>query len=94
MSMILITAKFKFRNRSTRSKEPMKRAGKVCGDSQDLKSPGYCTQPIFCGADAITDKNSFLKSYNELLIKLRLVAGSFVRLTYNLTDLQMKFVLR
>ena len=40
MSVILVTAKFKFRNRSTCSKEPMKRAGKVCGDSQDLKSPG------------------------------------------------------
>ena len=40
MSVILITANFKFRNRSTCSKEPMKRAGKVCGDSQDLKSPG------------------------------------------------------
>ena len=41
MSVILITANFKFRNRSTCSKDPMKRAGKVCGDSQDLKSPGY-----------------------------------------------------
>ena len=40
MSVILITANFKFRNRSTCSKEPLKRAGKVCGDSQDLKSPG------------------------------------------------------
>ena len=40
MSVILITANFKFRNRSKCSKEPMKRAGKVCGDSQDLKSPG------------------------------------------------------
>ena len=38
MSVILITANFKFRNRSTCSKEPVKRAGKVCGDSQDLKS--------------------------------------------------------
>ena len=40
MSVILITASFKFRNRSTCSNEPIKRAGKVCGDSQDLKSPG------------------------------------------------------
>ena len=40
MSVILITAYFKFRNRSTCSKGPIKRAGKVCGDSQDLKSPG------------------------------------------------------
>ena len=40
MSVILITVNFKFRNRSTCSKGPMKRAGKVCGDSQDLKSPG------------------------------------------------------
>ena len=39
--MILLTANLKFRNCSTCSKEPMKRAGKVCGDSQDLKSPGY-----------------------------------------------------
>ena len=31
---------FKFRNRSTCSKGPMKSASKVCGDSQDLKSPG------------------------------------------------------
>ena len=40
MSVILITADFKFRNLSTCSKGPIKRAGKVCGDSQDLKSPG------------------------------------------------------
>ena len=40
MFVILLTANFKFRNRSTCSKGPMKRAGKVCGDSQDLKSPG------------------------------------------------------
>ena len=40
MFVILLTANFKFRNRSTCSKRPMKRAGKVCGDSQDLKSPG------------------------------------------------------
>ena len=40
MSVILITANFKFQNRSTCSKGPIKRAGKVCGDSQDLKSPG------------------------------------------------------
>ena len=36
----LLTANFKFPNRSTCSKGPMKRAGKVGGDSQDLKSPG------------------------------------------------------
>ena len=41
MFVILLTANFKFRNRSTCSKGPMKRAGKVCGDSQDLESPGY-----------------------------------------------------
>ena len=41
MFVILLIANFKFRNRSTCSKGPMKRAGKVCGDSQDLKSPGY-----------------------------------------------------
>ena len=40
MSVILITANFKCRNRSTCSKGPIKRAGKVFGDSQDLKSPG------------------------------------------------------
>ena len=38
MSMILITANFKFRNRSTCSKEPTKRAGNVCGIPK--KSPG------------------------------------------------------
>ena len=41
MFVILLIANFKFRNRSTCSKGPMKRAGKVCGDSQDLKSPGW-----------------------------------------------------
>ena len=41
MFVILLTANFQFRNRSTCSKGPMKRADKVCGDSQDLKSPGY-----------------------------------------------------
>ena len=40
MFVILLTANFKFRNRSTCSKGPIKRAGKVCGDSQDLESPG------------------------------------------------------
>ena len=40
MFVILFKTNFKFRNRSTCSKGPMKRAGKVCGDSQDLKSPG------------------------------------------------------
>ena len=40
MSVILLTANFKFRNRSTCSKGPMKRADVVCGDSQDLKSRG------------------------------------------------------
>ena len=43
MSVILVTANFIFRNCYTCSKEPMKRAGKVCGDSQDLKSPGDST---------------------------------------------------
>ena len=40
MFVIILTANFKFPNRSARSKGPMKRAGKVCGDSQDLKPPG------------------------------------------------------
>ena len=39
MFVILLTADFKFRNRSTCSKEPMKRIGRDCGDSQDLESP-------------------------------------------------------
>ena len=39
MSVILLTANFKFLNRSTCSKGPMKRASKVCRDSQDSKSP-------------------------------------------------------
>ena len=41
MSVILITANFKFPNRSTCSNEQIGRALKVCGDSQDLKSPGW-----------------------------------------------------
>ena len=49
----LLTANFKFRNRSTCSQGPMKRTGKVCGDSQDLKSPGsyfehFALSPIHC----------------------------------------------
>ena len=40
MFVILLTANFKFRNRSTCSKGPMKRDGKGCEDSQDMKSPG------------------------------------------------------
>ena len=40
MFVILLTANCKFRNRSTCSKGPIKRASKVCGDSQDLESPG------------------------------------------------------
>ena len=39
MFVILLIANFKFRDRSTHPKAPMKRAGKVWGDSQDLKSP-------------------------------------------------------
>ena len=38
--VILLTANFQFRNRSTCSKGPVKRASKVFRDSQDLKSPG------------------------------------------------------
>ena len=48
MFVILLAANFKFRNRSTCSKGPVKRAGKVCGDSQDLKSPGLQSQIKFC----------------------------------------------
>ena len=40
LKMFVILCKFKFRNRSTCSKGPIKRAGKVCGDFRDLKSPG------------------------------------------------------
>ena len=48
MFLTLYTPNFKFRNRSTCSKEPVKRAGKVCGDSQDLKSPGSSAAvPLF-----------------------------------------------
>ena len=39
--MILLTVNFRFQNRYTYSKRPIKRAGTVCGDSQDLKSRGY-----------------------------------------------------
>ena len=49
MFAILLTANFKFRNRSTCSKGPMKRTGKVCGYSQDLKSPGV----ICCEKDQL-----------------------------------------
>ena len=47
MFVILITANFKFRNRSTWSKGPIKRAGKVSGDSQGLKSHGTCQLTVF-----------------------------------------------
>ena len=43
MFVILLRANFKFRNPSTCSKGAMKRAGKVCGDSQDMKFPGTFT---------------------------------------------------
>ena len=56
MFVILITANFKFRNRSTCSKGPMKRAGKVCGDFHDLKSPGsYHLIPLNSLNDNVTD---------------------------------------
>ena len=45
MFVFLLTANLKFRNRSTCSKGPLKRDGKVCGDSQDLKSPGLMQRP-------------------------------------------------
>ena len=41
MFVILLTANFKFRNNSTCSKGPKKRAGKVCGDSRDLNSSEF-----------------------------------------------------
>ena len=50
MFAILLTANFKFRNSSTCSKGSMKRTGKVCGYSQDLKSSGV----IGCGKDQLT----------------------------------------
>ena len=59
MSVILITAYFKFRNRSTCSKGPIKRAGKVCGDSQDLKSPGY-SRCVFIENDIVFNENIFV----------------------------------
>ena len=40
MFVILLTANVKFQNRSTCSKGLIKRAAKVCGDSQALKSHG------------------------------------------------------
>ena len=54
MSVILITTNFKVRNRSTWSKGPIKRAGKVCGDFQDLKSPGY-DQNLFQVPQGVSD---------------------------------------
>ena len=50
MFVILWTANFKFRNHSTCSKEPMTRAGKVCGDSQYLKSPGRKAAKLYRAA--------------------------------------------
>ena len=38
--VMLLRVNFKFWNRFTCSKGPIKRTGKVCGDFQDLKSPG------------------------------------------------------
>ena len=58
MFVILLTANFKFRNRSTCSKGPMKRAGKVYGDSQDLKSPGITKQLHFSYLEDILIKES------------------------------------
>ena len=65
MFVILLTANFKFRNRSTCSKGPMKRAGKVCGDSQDLKSPG--TEKVVQNYVA---KLSFGRFYGYSLMKV------------------------
>ena len=55
MFVIIITANLKFRNGSTCSKGPIKRAGKVCGDSQHLKSSGWENQPINEGCTCIYD---------------------------------------
>ena len=59
MSVILITANFKFRNRSTCSKGPIKRAGKVRGDFQDLKSPGCVSKH--------TQSQQNLKDFNDVI---------------------------
>ena len=40
MFVVYLTVKFKFLNRFICSNRPTERAGKVLGDSQDLKPPG------------------------------------------------------
>ena len=48
MFVIFLTTNFKFRNRSTCSKGPIKRADKVFENSQDLKSPGKDWRRMSC----------------------------------------------
>ena len=72
MSVILITANFKFRNRSTCSKELIKRADKVCGDSQDLKSPGKATvaQKQYHITTQTARKDLFFKAWFPLVPRI------------------------
>ena len=79
MSVILITAYFKFRNRSTCSKGAIKRAGKVCGDSQDLKSPG-CN--LFAAGDAFLLLAHRPVSSANWDLEFRWCFGSDMLLTY------------
>ena len=69
MFMILLTANFKFRNRSTCSKEPIKRTGKVCGDSQDLKSAGS-EHPVKFGLDIFGELKHLATEVDENILKL------------------------
>ena len=63
MLAIFITANFKFRNCSSWSKGPINRAGKVCGDFQDLKSPGRCATCTVCSLSDMSVRNITHKVY-------------------------------
>ena len=67
MFVILLTENFKFRNRPACSKEPVKRAGKVCQDSQDLKSPG-CAHCVGVGNCIENVKSSYNFHFHSSVI--------------------------
>ena len=69
MFLILLTVNFKFRNRFTNSKGPIKRAGNVCRDFQDLKSPGSCLKQNLKSGNKIMKRLVTVKDIRRPVIK-------------------------
>ena len=81
MLVILLTANCKFLNSSTCSKEPIKRAGKVCGDFQDLKSSGEVLVEIDGAVSSGSQVCTVLGNRTALYCKNLLIRNSFLKIS-------------